>query len=203
MPLVRITVQERGHLEQTAAFEDDRLKLALIRSVTGDAQAFAELVREHQGMVFSIAYHFLQDRSLAEDLAQEVFLELFQTLDRIQSPAHLVYWLRRVTANRCIDHGRKKNRRREMALEEAPEPIASSPAADPMLLERLQQSLATLPEKQRLVVIMRFQEGLGPAEIAEVLEMPVNTVKSTLHRSLADLRKGLTRKIREVRYAFF
>ena len=190
-------------MEQTAAFEDDRLKLALARSVTGDSQAFAELVREHQGMVFSIAYHFLQDRSLAEDLAQEVFLELFQTLDRIQSPAHLVYWLRRVTANRCIDHGRKKNRRREMALEEAPEPVASAPAADPMLLERLQQSLAVLPEKQRLVVIMRFQEGLGPAEIAEVLEMPVNTVKSTLHRSLADLRKGLTRKIREVRYAFF
>ena len=190
-------------MEQTAAFEDDRLKLALARSVTGDSQAFAELVREHQGMVFSIAYHFLQDRSLAEDLAQEVFLELFQTLDRIQSPAHLVYWLRRVTANRCIDQGRKKNRRRETALEEAPEPAASASAADPMLLERLQQSLATLPEKQRLVVIMRFQEGLGPAEIAEVLEMPVNTVKSTLHRSLADLRKGLTRKIREVRYALF
>ena len=101
-------------MEQTAAFEDDRLKLALARSVTGDAQAFAELVREHQGMVFSIAYHFLQDRSLAEDLAQEVFLELYQSLDRIQSPAHLVYWLRRVTANRCIDHGRKKHRRREL-----------------------------------------------------------------------------------------
>jgi len=111
--------------------------------------------------------------------------------------------LRKVTSNRCIDLGRKKNRRREMALEEAPEPVAASPSADPMLLERLQQSLAVLPEKQRLVVIMRFQEGLGPAEIAEVLEMPVNTVKSTLHRSLADLRKGLTRKIREVRYAFF
>jgi RNA polymerase sigma-70 factor (ECF subfamily) len=90
-----------------------------------------------------------------------------------------------------------------MALEEAQEPVTASAHADPMLLDRLQQSLATLPEKQRLVVIMRFQEGLGPAEIAEVLEMPVNTVKSTLHRSLADLRKGLTRKIREVRYAFF
>jgi RNA polymerase sigma-70 factor, ECF subfamily len=72
-------------LEQTAAFEDDRLKLALTRSVTGDAQAFEDLVREHQGMVFSIAYHFLQDRSLAEDLAQEVFLELFQSIDRIQA----------------------------------------------------------------------------------------------------------------------
>jgi RNA polymerase sigma-70 factor (ECF subfamily) len=89
-----------------------------------------------------------------------------------------------------------------MALEEAPELVTASSHADPMLLERLQQSLATLPERQRLVVIMRFQEGLGPAEIAEVLDMPVNTVKSTLHRSLADLRKGLTRKIREVRYAF-
>ena len=183
--------------------KDDRLNLALTRSVQGDGLAFAELVREHQGMVFSIAYHFLQDRALAEDLAQEVFLELYQSLERIQSPAHLVYWLRRVTANRCIDQGRKKQRRRELALEDAPEPAAPSPVADPMLLERLQQSLAVLPEKQRLVVILRFQEGLGPAEIADVLEMPVNTVKSTLHRSLADLRKGLTRKIREVRYAFF
>ncbi len=157
--------------------------------------AFAELVREHQGMVFSIAYHYLQDRALAEDLAQEVFLELYQSLDRIQSAAHLTYWLRRVTANRCIDQGRKKLRRRELALEEAPEPAMSDPPADPLLLERLQQSLAGLPEKQRMVVILRFQEGLGPAEIAEVLDMPVNTVKSTLHRSLEDLRKGLTRKI--------
>ena len=190
-------------MEQTAAFEDDRLKQALTLSLNGDAEAFADLVREHQGMVFSIAYHFLQDRSLAEDLAQEVFLELFQSIARIQSPAHLIYWLRKVTANRCIDQGRKKHRRREMALEEAPEPMTPSEHADPMLLDRLQQSLATLPEKQRMVVIMRFQEGLGPAEIAEVLEMPVNTVKSTLHRSLADLRKGLTRKVREVRYAFF
>jgi RNA polymerase sigma-70 factor (ECF subfamily) len=111
--------------------------------------------------------------------------------------------LRRVTANRCIDQGRRKQRRRELALEDAPEPVEPSAAGDPLLLERLRQSLAGLPEKQRMVVILRFQEGLGPAEIADVLEMPVNTVKSTLHRTLADLRKTLTRKIREVRYAFF
>jgi DNA-directed RNA polymerase specialized sigma24 family protein len=54
-----------------------------------------------------------------------------------------------------------------------------------------------------MVVILRFQEGLGPAEIAEALEMPVNTVKSTLHRSLEELRKALTRRLREVRYAIF
>ncbi|HEX4604665.1 MAG TPA: sigma-70 family RNA polymerase sigma factor [Candidatus Angelobacter sp.] len=190
-------------MEPIAALEDDRLKQALTRSALGDSLAFAELVQKHQGMVFSIAYHFLRDRALAEDLAQEVFLELHQGLERIQSPAHLTYWLRRVTANRCIDQGRKTRRRRELALEDAPEPAASSRPGDPLLLERLQQSVAALPEKQRLMLILRFQEGLGPAEIADVLEMPVNTVKSTLHRSLGDLRKALTRKIREVRYAFF
>ena len=95
--------------------QEDRLELALIRSAQGDPLAFAELVREHQGMVFSIAYHFLQDSALAEDLAQEVFLELYQGLAAIQSPAHLIYWLRRVTANRCIDQGRRKFRRRELA----------------------------------------------------------------------------------------
>ena len=183
--------------------QDDRLTLALARSAQGDSMAFAELVQEHQGMVFSIAYHFVRDAALAEDLAQEVFLELYQGLAGIQSAAHLVYWLRRVTVNRCIDHGRRKLRRRELALEETPEPIAVASPADPLLSERLQKSLATLPERQRMVVILRYQEGLGPAEIGELLGMPVNTVKSTLHRSLADLRKSLTGRIREVRYAFF
>jgi RNA polymerase sigma-70 factor (ECF subfamily) len=183
--------------------EDNRLELALQRSIQGDSTAFVELVRAHQGMVFSIACHYLQDRSLAEDLAQEVFLELYQGLDRIQSAAHLTFWLRRVTAHRCIDQGRRKLRRRELALEETAEPTAADAPTDPLLLQRLQHSLALLPEKQRMVVILRFQEGLGPAEIAEALEMPVNTVKSTLHRSLEELRRSLTRKLREVRYAFF
>jgi DNA-directed RNA polymerase specialized sigma24 family protein len=98
-------------LGQPAEAGSSRLELALKRSAQGDSAAFAELVREHQSMVFSIAYHYLQDRSLAEDLAQEVFLELYQGLDRIESPAHLTFWLRRVTANRCIDQGRKKLRR--------------------------------------------------------------------------------------------
>ncbi len=188
---------------QPAEAGDNRLELALKRSAQGDSAAFAELVRQHQAMVFSIAYHYLQDRSLAEDLAQEVFLELYQALDRIESPAHLTFWLRRVAANRCIDQGRKRFRRRELALEEAPEPAAADTSVDPLLLERLQQSLAGLPERQRMVLILRFQEGLGPAEIAEALEMPLNTVKSTLHRSLEELRKNLARKLKEVRYAFF
>lgn len=165
--------------------------------------AFAEIVQAHQALVFSIALHYLQDRGLAEDLAQEVFLELYQRISAIESADHLTYWLRRVTVNRCIDQGRRKKHRRETALVDSPEPLASDGETDPLLLGRLEESLATLPEKQRMMVVLRYQEGLGPAEIAELLEMPVNTVKSTLHRTLDELRRKMTRKLGGIRYAFF
>ena len=154
-------------------------------------------------MVFSIAFHFLQDRGAAEDVAQEVFLELYQKLATIQSPAHLTYWLRRVAVHRSIDQGRRRKRRSETALEDAPEPSGVTAMRDPLLQGQLQETLAALPEKQRMIVVLRYQEDLGPAEIAELLQIPVNTVKSTLHRSLEELRRLLTRRLGEIRYAFF
>jgi RNA polymerase sigma-70 factor (ECF subfamily) len=84
-----------------------------------------------------------------------------------------------------------------------PEPATESAIADPALMARLRETLDALPEKQRMVIILRYQEDLGPAEIAELLRMPVNTVKSTLHRSLDDLRRKLTRKLGDLRYAIF
>lgn len=173
----------------------------LQQATRGDSQAFESLVRHHQTMVFSIAFHFLRNRTQAEDVAQDVFLELFQRLTQIQSPAHLTFWLRRVTVNRCIDQTRR--RKPEAAIEDVAEPRAAEVSGDLLLSARLQQSVAALPERKRAVVILRFQEGLDLAEIAEVLEMPLNTVKSTLQRSLLELRKKLTRKLGEVRYAIF
>jgi RNA polymerase sigma factor (sigma-70 family) len=82
-----------------------RIETALRRAADGDSEAFAELVREHQAMVFSVGWHYLGDRSLAEDVAQEVFLELHQSLGRIESAAHLRHWLRRVAVHRSIDQG--------------------------------------------------------------------------------------------------
>jgi RNA polymerase sigma-70 factor (ECF subfamily) len=181
----------------------ERLGTALALAVHGDQAAFAVIVEEHQAMVFSIAFHYLHDRSLAEDVAQEVFLELYQKLATIQSLPHLLFWLRRVAVHRSIDQGRKLNHRREQELDSVTEPTAAGAASDPLLHDRLRQSLQALPEKQRMVVVLRYQEDMGPAEIAEVMEMPVNTVKSTLHRTLEELRKKLTRKIGEARYAFF
>jgi RNA polymerase sigma-70 factor (ECF subfamily) len=180
-----------------------RIETALRQAADGDTQAFAELVREHQAMVFSVGWHYLGDRSLAEDLAQEVFLELHQNLGRIECAAHLRHWLRRVAVHRSIDQGRRKKTRPEVAIEDVNEPAAHDAFRDEFLSERLRQLVSKLPDKQRMMVVLRYQEELGPAEIAELLQMPVNTVKSMLHRALEELRGKLGRKLKEARYAFF
>jgi len=173
-------------------------KEALARSAVGDPSAFACIVREHQGMVFSIAYHFLRDRWLAEELAQEVFLHLYKNLRAIQSPSHLLYWLRKVTGHRCIDQARRQKLRPLLSLteylERAPEPASLGPVSDPLLAGVLQRLVARLPERSRMIVILRYQEDLEPAEIAEMLDIPLGTVKSNLHRSLALLRARLERE---------
>jgi RNA polymerase sigma-70 factor, ECF subfamily len=163
----------------------------LASAARGDQAAFAEIVHEHQAMVFSLAYHFLNDVSLAEELAQEVFLQLYQSLSKIESPAHLLFWLRKVTSHRCIDWARRQNTRRQLSLEDVPELPAPASTSDPILARKLRQLVAALPEKSRMIVTLRFQEGLQLAEIAEVLEMPINTVKSQLQRSLAKLHEKL------------
>jgi RNA polymerase sigma-70 factor (ECF subfamily) len=168
------------------------------RTAQGELPAFADIVREHQGMVFSLAWHYLRDRALAEELAQEVFLELHRHLGTIESPAHLVFWLRKVASRRCIDQTRRRSFWPKFRLDEVPEPAARTRETDPMLSRALARLVASLPEKARLVVILRYQEDLDPADIARVLGMPVATVKSHLQRSLELLRDKLARTVGEI-----
>jgi RNA polymerase sigma-70 factor (ECF subfamily) len=155
---------------------------------------FGELVRRHQSLVYSLAWRFLHDRGLAEEVAQEVFLSLHRNLRSIQSSAHAVSWLRKVTAQRAIDEGRRRLRRPAVALELVAEPAAGEAARDPMLAETLRRLVASLPEAPRMVMVLRYQEDLDPSEIAETLSMPLGTVKSHLQRSLALLREKLERR---------
>ena len=155
---------------------------------------FDALVREHQSMVFSLAYHFLHDRGLAEEVAQEVFLSLHRNLATVESPAHALFWLRQATVRRAIDETRRRRRRPQVALDEVPEPATGAGTADPLLGDVLRRLIAALPEAPRMVMVLRYQEDLDPSEIAELLEMPLATVKSHLHRSLAVLREKLGRR---------
>jgi len=158
---------------------------------------FAQIVRLHQSMVFSIAQHFLADRSAAEELAQDVFLQLHANLPALKSEAHVTFWLRRVTAHRCIDFKRRRTLP-QVSLDDTPEPAAPAHSPDPFLARRLRQFVASLPEKPRLVVILRYQEDMCAEDIAEVLAMPLATVKSHLQRSLALLREKVMRALGKV-----
>jgi RNA polymerase sigma-70 factor (ECF subfamily) len=128
-----------------------------------------------------------------------VFVGLHARLRGLESPEHVKFWLRRTTTHRCIDYARKHQRRRlEVPLEGLPEPAAAAAEAqDPFLSGRLQLLVASLPEKARAMVILRYQEGMEHGEIADVLSMPVNSVRSGLHRALALLREKMERTMGE------
>lgn len=162
-----------------------------------DDHSFAEIVRCHQSMVYSIALHFLSDSASVEELAQDVFLQLHANLGKLRSGDHIKFWLRKVTGHRCIDYRRRRNLP-QVSLDDVPEPAAPGRPGDPLLSGKLRRFVASLPEKARLVVILRYQEDMDAAEIAETLDMPLATVKSHLQRSLALLREKLTRAVGEV-----
>jgi len=169
-----------------------------------DPRSFASVLRAHQSMVFSIAYHFLRDRAAAEEVAQDVFLALHRHFDefedKFENDGHISFWLRKVASHRSIDYVRKrKSQAARVGLEDAPVPSVPGEPEDHFLSRRLQTLIASLPEKPRLVVILRYQEDMMPEEIASALDMPVRTVKSHLQRSLAMLREKIDRSMGDVR----
>jgi RNA polymerase sigma-70 factor, ECF subfamily len=142
-------------------------------------------------MVYSIAYHFLRDRTAAEEVAQDVFMDLHNNLGKLASSEHAMHWLRRVACHRSIDYTRRLPKATQVDWESLPEPAQPATTDDPMQSGRLRQMVASLPEKMRLVVILRYQEEAEPEEIARALGMPVNTVKSHIHRALEMLRSKM------------
>jgi len=166
-----------------------------------DEQNFRNLMLEHQSMVFSIALRILGDRSIAEEVAQDVFLELHAKLNELASDAHVLYWLRRVTVHRSIDRIRRRQRQPEVAMDwnrlpELPDRSASESQGDPLLSRWLNQLVHSLPTVARTVLVLRYQEDMSPEEISRALDMPVATVKSHLQRSLRLLREKSARVLR-------
>lgn len=148
-------------------------------------------------MVFSIAFRFLRDRAVAEELAQDVFLKLYRELPRLESAAHVKFWLRKVITHRAMDYARGARYRREMAMEELPEPAATATTSDPLMEAALRKLVASLPDEARMVIVLRYMEDMEPQEIADALDLPLGTVKSRLSRSLALLRGKAARLMGE------
>jgi RNA polymerase sigma-70 factor (ECF subfamily) len=163
---------------------------------------FERLVDEHQSMVYSLALRMTGDRGLAEEIAQDVFMELDKSLSqnrsKIESAEHACWWLRRVTMSRSTDALRRR-RVRGMDLWVALDDhhgVNAEEKGSP-LGTRLEYLMTTLPEAQRSALILRYQEDMMPEEIATMLDAPVATVKSNLQRGLKLLRAKATSQLRE------
>lgn len=159
---------------------------------------FEQLVDEHQSMVFSLALRMTSDRGLAEEIAQDVFLELDRHLGKLESQDHARNWLRRVTMSRAADAlRRRKVRGIDLWVEIEEMHGAQAEDRQSALAARLEQLLSTLPEAQRAALVLRYQEDLTPQEIAATLDSPVATVKSQLQRGLKLLRAKATTQLKE------
>ena len=191
-------VARRGAGDPAESIRDSDL---ICRAAAGDHAAFQALVERHRSMVYRIAYQFAGNHHDAEDIAQEVFIKVYRSLDRFRRDAQLSSWMYRIVMNTCIDSRRRHSpavsspfgeegeHRMLNAPEESPDPEETAYAGE--LGGMLEAEIARLPRGQRIVFIMRHHQGLKLAEIAEALGLAEGTVKRQLHAAVHRLRRAL------------
>jgi len=176
-----------------------------------DERAFRELLQDHRDRVYNITYRMLGNRAEAEDVAQEVFITVFKTIDTFREESKFSTWLYRVTVNHCKNRIKYLARRHDRDRDELDETSAGANgatlgapvrAAQPdRALEGIQmegilkEAIDSLDEEQRLVVILRDVEELSIEDICEITGVPDGTVKSRLHRARLALRKKLQKHV--------
>ena len=170
----------------------------------GQQKAFDELVSRHYRGIYNMLYRMLGNAEDASDLTQESFLRAYSRLDTFRAGGSFLAWIRRIASNLCIDHFRRRGRpavsldqRLEAGMEEADSAVVGSPAEHLEMAEDSRRVLAAvqeLPEKQRVVLVLRHVEGLKMEEIAKTLKMPVGTVKTLLFRG----RKAVRARVGEL-----
>ncbi|MCG3119673.1 MAG: ECF RNA polymerase sigma factor SigR [bacterium] len=178
----------------------------LIRAIkTGNAAAFQALVEQYKDLVVNTCYGFVHDREDAEDLAQDVFVETYESVHAFREKAKLSTWLYRITVNKCLNQIKKNKRRRWrqslqtlFGSEDDPPEIVDASVADPQTdLEQqerrnvLNQAIAALAENQQIAFTLSKYENLSYQEIAEVMGTTVSAVESLLNRAKKNLQKKL------------
>jgi len=172
----------------------------------GDVRAFEQLLRRHKKPVFNFLWRQVGDRALAEELLQEVFLRVIKSASTYQEQAKFTTWLYTIARNLCVDAARRAGHRRTLSLDAPqggdPERTLGDGVADPSgnpsqqamsreLRESIERAIAALPEEQREVFLMRERSGLPFKEIASIVGVPENTVKSRMRYALERLREAL------------
>lgn len=170
----------------------------------GDETAFKFIVEEYQDLVYNTAIGIVQNEEDAEDVAQEAFVQVYQSIHNFKGESKLSTWLYRITVTKALDHERKKKRKKRSAilkrifLTEEDNEIETPDFNHPgVLLDQkenaaeLFRAIRKLPENQKVAFVLNKLEGLSYQEISEVMNTSLSSVESLLHRAKTNLKKNL------------
>lgn len=195
-------------------FEKNEDKMLITRCVSGDEEAFAQIVKNHQRMVFNVAYRFLGSYEEAEELTQEVFLRVYRFIRRFEGKSSLRTWIYKITVNSALNRQQWLKRRKhyhQVSLDN-PETDCDAPlenkiagnnespestALNSELQGKIQGCLEKLPKRLRIAIILRDVEGLSYEEISEALGINPGTVKSRIARARSAVKDALSEYIEE------
>ncbi len=192
------------------ASADDQLDRDLVAAIrAGDAAAWTTLFERYQVRIFTICVRMVRDRELASDLTQDAFIKVIRGLDSFDERAKLSTWIYRVTMNVCLSKlrseklrrhasleamasagGRDPDRRTELGFPQVREPGAHEGVENEEERQRMIDALDALSDEHRSILVLRDGRGLEYEQIAEVLDIPVGTVRSRLFRARAALRQA-------------
>jgi RNA polymerase sigma-70 factor (ECF subfamily) len=164
----------------------------LVELAVTDLDAFGELVRRHQDFVYGAALRIVRNPVLAQDLAQEAFVRAHRALPGFRGQAQVRSWLYRIATNLALN---AVQRRREYPTDEVPDrPVRRDPAADMEALalrRELEAAIGELPQKLKEPLVLREFEGMSYQEIADALDLPINTVRTRILRARRSLRERM------------
>jgi len=176
----------------------------------GDQKAFGEVVLAYQRRVYNIAYRMLGNKEEAKDLAQEVFLSVFESIKTLREEMKFESWLIQITVNHCRNRWKYLKRRKYFQSDSLDDPIETEdgeiprqvydPSDNPetllekkMIQDLIQRGLRQLKEEQRELIVLRDLQGLSYEEIGKLFSLPEGTVKSKIHRARMELKEQLER----------
>ena len=176
---------------------------------TGDENAFRQLVESYQNKVFNTCLHFLRDNGEAEDITQEVFIEVFRSIAKFREDAKLSTWVYKIATSKCLEYQRYKKRKRRQAffqsmigVEEAKEYLEQKSVEyrhpgvqleEKERSEALFKAIDSLPDAQKIAFTLHNIDGMSYKEISEIIDKSVSSVESLIFRSKQNLRKKLAK----------
>jgi RNA polymerase sigma-70 factor (ECF subfamily) len=171
------------------------------RVLAGETEAYSTLVRRWERHIYGVTLRMLGHAEDARDATQETFISAYTNLKNFRGDAKFSSWLYRIALNVCHSRLRRQTRRRDASLEQQYEEVGFEPASpdtgiddrimDDQVSEHVRRALRAIPAEMRQVIVMKEYEGLKFHEIAEVLDIPVSTVKTRMYTGLRELRKRL------------